>query len=352
MNTSNERPLALSLRETEVESERFRSLCECTEVRICGKASAEAKLIFTLYAYTSSKNKLAVYEKKLPVRDDGSVTFVHEFDPVSLAVYQDAVEFSALVRDEGQSSFSLSFSLAQNEQLAAALQAISAKRKRKKKEPQPLRKVLFVGNSLLLGMEGEFGMCSSASDRDYAYHVSEEIKKTNPTCEFFKLHGSPIEHAESIEAFEDAFGATPNFHTKKPFCESLTEDLDLIILQIMDNVNTEAKTETFRVTAEILLSRIRERCPHATVVWVYGWYHKHAFFPRLLELCDQFDVEQVDLRGCRYRENESTSGSTYRLRSGEVKVVQDNWITHPGDRGMRAIADRIIEVMRDASIIS
>ena len=351
MNTSNERPLALSLRETEVESERFRSLCECTEVRICGKASAEAKLIFTLYAYTSSKNKLAVYEKKLPVRDDGSVTFVHEFDPVSLAVYQDAVEFSALVRDEGQSSFSLSFSLAQNEQLAAALQAISAKRKRKKQEPQPLRKVLFVGNSILLGMAGEYGMCASAADRDYAYLVSEAIKKHYPDCEFFKLHGSPIEHAESLEAFEAAYATEPNYATHRPFCESLTEDLDLIILQITDNVNTEAKTETFRITAEILLTRIREKCPHARILWAYGWFHKHAFFPRLLELCDQFDVEQVDLRGCRYRENEAASGHTYTLRSGEVKVAPDTWITHPGDRGMRAIADRIIEVMRDASIL-
>ena len=115
MNQTNERTLALTLKETEFETERFRSLCECTEVHVQGRASAEAKLIYTLRAYTPNGEEIPVYEKPIAIGEDQTVFFVHEFDPVSLAVYQNAAEFSARVRDVGTGSLSLSVSIVENE---------------------------------------------------------------------------------------------------------------------------------------------------------------------------------------------------------------------------------------------
>lgn len=349
--TNNTRRLALEASAEECRSERFASMCECTEVKIEGKASEEAALVYTLLAYTADGKEFTVYEKPITPSGDGKIAFVHEFDPVSLAVYQGSKEYCVRIRDRGQGSFGLHVSVTENMQIAEGIKAVAKRRHQTARTPHPLGKVLFVGNSILLGMELNYGMCASSPEHDYAYHVTREIQKTSPDCQFFKFYGSFIEHAESIEAFENVYGVENNQYTGKPFCESLTEDLDLVILQLTDNVNTEKKLETFSVTAELLLQRIRQKCPHAVILWAYGWFHKRAFFPRLLELCEQYGVEQADLRGCRTQSNEAVSGQQYLSKNGEKKTVSDTWITHPGDGGMRAIADKIIEVLREAAVL-
>ena len=329
-------------------TERFRSLCECVELTVKGCAEVGASIVYSLFGYTEDGKEVAIYERTLTANEDGLFAYVHEFDPVSLAVYQKTVEYSARVRCEV--SHGVQILLTENEQIATASQAL--RKVRKKRGPKALKNVLFVGNSILLGMESRYGMCASAPDRDYAYHVTQAISAQNPDCNFYKAHGGPLEHAESMEAFEDAFWVAPNLCTQKPFAESLSPDLDLIILQITDNVNTEKKTETFSVTAEILLKTIRERCPNATVIWAFGWFHKRAFFPRLMELCEQYDVECADLRELRFKANEAASGMLYECADGTKKVAANTWITHPGDNGMKAIADKIISVLKETALLS
>lgn len=345
MNSQN---LTFTQSNTVAESEHFRSLCESTAVKVSANAAPDAVISYTLLAINSRGDSFTVYHKSLPANENGAVSLLHEFDPISLAVYQDAVEF--FVRIEGDFS-NLFLTLTENEQIAQMLQEGKRRRSEKKREPHPLKKVLFVGNSILLGFECLYGMCASSPENDYAYHVSGEIRNVYPSCEFFKVHGSPIEHAESMEAFEEAFRRTPNVYTGKPFCESLTSDLDLVILQMTDNVNTEKKVETFSKSAELLLQRVHAACPNAVILWVYGWYHKPALFPRMLELFEQYDVEPVDLRGCRCKANEASVGHQYRAADGTIKIAKDAWITHPGDGGMRAIADQIISTLRSISIL-
>ena len=328
-------------------TERFRSLCACVELTVKGKAEANASVVYSLLGYTEGGKELVIYEKTLPVNGDGAFGYVHEFDPVSLAVYQNAVEFCARVKCEGSHGFHIL--LSENEQVATASQSL--RKARKKCGPKKISNVLFIGNSILLGMELQYGMCASSPKNDYAYHVTQALLAANPDCRFEKVYGSMLEHAECMEDFEEVFYREPNKKTGKPIVESLTEELDLIILQMTDNVNTEKKTETFSKTAEILLQTIRARCPHATVIWAFGWFHKRAFFPRLVELCEQYDVECADLRDLRFKANEAVSGMTYESMDGTQKVVSDTCITHPGDSGMKAIADRIVSVLKETALL-
>ena len=291
-------------------------------------------------------------EKIREVEAGESFTYSFQFDPVSLAVYQNMTSFCLRVRADGIESVE-ACSWYEDTDLAGLLKEIE-KRKQSKRvvcEPHPLSKVLFVGNSLLLGIENRYGMCSSSPRNDYYHYVTEAILEKYPQCEFRKIHGSSIEHSESVEAYEAAMFHDPNGYTKRPFVESLTPDLDLVFLQITDNVNTEKKIETFKQTAEMLLCEIRKRSPKAQIVWVYGWYFKKELFPFLWELFDRYDVESVCLLSERRKENESFEGAEYESEDGTKKVAAINWLTHPGDKGMYVIAQKMIEALKNMNIL-
>lgn len=333
-----------------IQTEVFRSACADIELCICGISKGNSVPCYRLLGYDEGQNEILIFEKVFSVKEDGSFSYVHSFDPVSLAVYQNSVSFRVCILSMNEiSDFTLT-KLDLNE-LEQDTNIEGTNKTRKKRGPHALKNVLFVGNSILLGMENIYGMCASSPKKDYAYLVSEEIKKAYPDCKFFKLHGSGMEHSESLEAFEDVFYKSPNVYTGHPVIDSLTPDLDLIILQITDNVNTEKKTETFHKTAELLLQRIRERCPHAELLWVYGWYYKRALNERLLELIEQYDVEPVDLRPFRYKANEAMRGMLYESADGSMKAAKELWLTHPGDNGMKAIADKIISVLKDTALL-
>ena len=283
----------------------FRSAVAEAEVEIAGIAQVGSPC-YQLLGYDDKGTEVLLFEKKMSVKEGGGFSYLHSFDPISFAVYQNAQ--SLRIRLTGIEKAELTkLTLTEVEQSA---QAEFSRVLRKHRGPKSLKNVLFVGNSLLLGIENRYGMCCSAPDKDYFYHVSQEIKKSNPDCQFFKLHGSGIEHAESIEEFEEVYNERPNIYTKRPVKESFTPDLDLIILQITDNVNTDKKVETFHTTAKLLLERIRKNCPHAEILWVYGWYYKRSVMEYVLDFCKQYDVEPVDLRPVRYRANESSRGSS------------------------------------------
>ena len=81
------------------------------------------------------------------------------------------------------------------------------------------KKVLFLGNSLLLGMFETYGMCSTDPESDYAYYITRELRRREPECKISKLRISAFEACESYEDFEAWF------ERSKDFFES---DLDLV----------------------------------------------------------------------------------------------------------------------------
>ena len=333
-----------------LETDRFTLTTADAEVTVHGTATVDAPC-YRLLGYDEAQNEILIFEKNLSLGANGAFSYVHSFDPTSLAVYQNAVAFRVRILPpaSGADFTVATLDLVEYEQTAEELSQSLAPRK--KQGPKELKKVLFVGNSILLGIENRYGMCASAPDRDYAFHVSEAIKKKYPSCEFYKIHGSCVEHSESVEEFESIYYNEPNPYTGAPFVDSLDPELDLIILQITDNVNTEKKVEVFDTTAELLLSRIRARCPNVTILWAHGWYYKKAIQKRLMELIKQYDVESVDLRPLRFRANEAPEGALYLSANGSLLPAKSLWLSHPGDRGMAAIADKMISVLKEIDLL-
>lgn len=204
------------------------------------------------------------------------------------------------------------------------------------------KNVLFLGNSLLLGMFGLYGMCASSPHKDYAYYVQQELLKYNKECAFWKLHGGGFENAESIDAFEAWFSHEPDSYTGRPVRESFTGDIDLVFIQLGDNVNTDLKISVFAKTADMLIERVRGLASNARILWIHGWYNKNNTYDKLTALCSRWGIERVDISGLRTKENEARPGQLCENADGDWVAVSDNWITHPGDKGMREIARKII----------
>lgn len=203
-------------------------------------------------------------------------------------------------------------------------------------------KVLFVGNSLLLGMFGKYGMCATAPDKDYFYYVSEHIKSFSPYCEFERIRGAQFEGLSSPDAFEKCFYSTDD-PTKRPFAESFKDDVDLIFIQLGDNVNTEEKEAVFKTTAFTLVDAIKKHCPKARIVWIFGWYNWDRTYDTIQAVKKKYGIETIDIEFFNTPQNRSEHGQISVGRDGEPVVVDDYWITHPGDKGFKEIADKIIK---------
>lgn len=346
---------------------RLRFLAEKVTWHMHGHCKINACIRCSLFTYDESGMETLVYSKDVLASSDGTIQFSYNFDPISLAVYQNAVEFRAAVcpvTDDAELILT-EFSLVEeqpelqykSEEYICNLvidkdgtRAVSVLQTDGENITVPLipKKVLFVGNSILLGMNNAYGMCASSPQKDYFHYVSEAIKKKSPACIFLKLHGAGFEHAENAEMFENWYSKEINAYTGQPPAEeSFTEDLDLVILQLTDNINNPSKTEAFVYNIDTLLKRIKLRCPRARLLWIHGWYQRGntTIYKKLLEVCRRWKIERIDISDLKSKENEAFMGQTYIDVNGNQEVVKEMWISHPGDVGMKKIADRIIDVL-------
>ena len=145
-----------------------------------------------------------------------------------------------------------------------------------------------------------------------------------------------------MEALDEWFYRNDSF-SGRGAAEQLTPDVDLIFLQLGDNVNTDSKKALFQnVGGEWLIERIKERCPRARIIWIYGWYSLSRTVDTVKALSDKWGIERIDISTLHSQENEAHGQMTCLSPEGEVREVDPRWISHPGDLGMKKIADKII----------
>lgn len=346
----------------------FQAFHEKTVVKIQGETEVGSNIEYALYSFDANKTETLIYSKRIKVTGDNCFEFEHIFDPVSLAIYRNAESFRVVLYSVSEHScfyineFSLSeggenfsHSCKPEKQISNIVDLKDGKKgvyvlqKSGEKIIVPIvpKEVLFIGNSILLGMFGKYGMCASSPQKDYSYYVQQKILEHNKSCVFKKLMGSGFEHAESIKEFEDWFYHNANSYSQKPARESFTKDLDLIYIQLSDNVNTEKKILNFYQTADILIEKIKELSPRARIIWIHGWYNKCNTYDKIIELCTRWNIERIDISDLRMKENEAFSGQICENASGETMPVKETWITHPGDTGMKKIAERINKITWD-----
>lgn len=197
------------------------------------------------------------------------------------------------------------------------------------------KKVAVFGNSLTLGF-GTFGMAASDSRHDYFHYVREYLLKMNPDLEMTRYGASTWEGMTDSASRKEAVNG---------FIRNLSGKEDLLIIQLSDNVNTAGKKETFPEDTWTMLSMFRSACPQARILWVASWYGWGANYGPIENACDELGIDLVDIRDLsQVAENQSKIGSTYTDDSGTVHEITSAGVaSHPGDIGMKRIADRIID---------
>ena len=147
-------------------------------------------------------------------------------------------------------------------------------------------KSAFIGNSLIAGWS-TFGMSALDNEHDYYYHVTNKISTIKPTATFHRLSNGNLEHSENQNDFETAFNAI------KPY---LTQDIELIVIQLGDNVNTNAKYIQFTKQGgsfDTMINWMRTNCPNSRIIWVGTWYP--TLHDWLVTACKNKKIEFVDI---------------------------------------------------------
>ena len=211
-------------------------------------------------------------------------------------------------------------------------------------------KTLFFGNSLLLGMNTSspnhqyvYGMCATEPNKDYCHLVMNEITDIKATAAYDRVHGAQFETLEPSDSFSTLWNTTANTFTGEPLKNSFTNDLDLIVIQLSDNINTTDRRTAFVANVDSLLQNIRNASPNARLLWVYGWFSNADTNALITSACQRWGIESLNIHQYNTIANQGTSGQSYVDGSGQTSTVSDSWITHPGDNGFTAIADAIID---------
>lgn len=195
--------------------------------------------------------------------------------------------------------------------------------------------VLVIGNSITLGF-GSHGMASSAVDTDYYYLLHEYLLKKNSNLKMMRIAGYGWEGSVTSEE--------RLLFLEKSVLPELSEECDLIIIQLGDNVNTAEKLETFSVDAENILEWFREKRPNARILWVFGRYNLNNGLI-IQAACEKYDVEYVDIsitsKDDRYK---AKLNDEYEKPDGSVGIITDAGVaSHPSDEGMAVISEIIIK---------
>lgn len=198
--------------------------------------------------------------------------------------------------------------------------------------------ILYIGNSLLLGFQ-TFGMAASNSSEDYYHYVNEYLSNQGLALTTDRLMGKDWENCTSY--------ADQNAWMENSLLPKLNDNLELVIVQLGDNVNTSEKQAVFAQGTINLLRYIRQHTSHARIAWVGAWYTSPTRQQQMAEACRQCNATFVDISLLPdVAGNRNHVGAIYVDDNNiEHEIVSSGVASHPSSQGMRAVADAIIEAL-------
>lgn len=197
--------------------------------------------------------------------------------------------------------------------------------------------VVIFGNSLTKE-RGDIGMAASDQYHDYYHYIVEYIRSKNANVKI-----NPRTNVSVWESATNSADRNTLFNDRmKPI---LTGSTDLVILQLVDNVNTEEKKATFAADAKTLIKNIHAVSPKAQIFWVARWFADDILLSQIQDACESEGATIIDITSiARMSDTKGVLGATRTGINGDKWVVDNpGEAAHPGDKGMRLIADAIIE---------
>ncbi len=197
-------------------------------------------------------------------------------------------------------------------------------------------KVLFLGNSITLhgpkpdiGWTGNWGMAASVEEKDFVHLLTADIGKAAGVM--------PKTMVRNIAGFERG---VESFDAAKSLKEELEFDADIVVLAIGENVaalETDDARAAFAKAFAGLLSALKGK-GHALIVV------RSSFWPDAVK--DGIMRKATEDAGWVFVDISALGRDASNAASAERKIDHPGVAGHPGDKGMRAIADAIFAEMK------
>ena len=198
-------------------------------------------------------------------------------------------------------------------------------------------KILFLGNSITshgakpsIGWSNNCGMAATALDKDYVHLLAAAIAA--------QTSQQPRLMVANISDFERGYATCDVAVKAQPFCAF---QADLIILAIGENVGAltnAAAQATFRASLVRLLTALKQGGDPVICVRSCFWASK-AKDELLQQACAEVGGVFVDIS--------ALGGDEANYARSERKLAHAGVANHPGDRGMRVIADALLAALKN-----
>lgn len=190
------------------------------------------------------------------------------------------------------------------------------------------KRVMFIGNSITrhgvlaeIGWHNDYGMAASSIDNDYVHIVAREYSKKYPDAAF-----CICQVAEWERTYKDGSEVLELFKSARDFAA------DVMIMRAVENCPwKEFDKATFAKAYRELLDYLNPT-KNAEIVLTTGFWN-HPGDEAILEYAQEFSVPLIELGDLG--EDDSMKAIGLFEHSGVAN--------HPGDKGMRTIAERILE---------
>lgn len=208
----------------------------------------------------------------------------------------------------------------------------------------PAQRLLFLGNSITrhgpkadIGWTGNWGMAASAMEKDYVHVLASALAERSKT--------PPLVMVENIADFERK---PEGFDYKARLEKPLAFKANVIVVAIGENVpalRTDEAKSAFQEHLRKLLAALQGSDRPAIFV-------RSCFWPDAAK--DQILKQVATEAGATFVDISALGKDPSNKASAERKIDHAGVAAHPGDKGMKAIADLLLRAMdeREAALKS
>lgn len=179
----------------------------------------------------------------------------------------------------------------------------------------------------------EVGMAATSQDKDYVHLISSYLEG---------LHEEVCMNVVNYSVWE--MQATDRAETYQILDYYLDKRLNLVTIQLSENVNDMS---TYEVDYEELIRYIRKCAPYAQVIVIDDFWNSDDKSTLKEEAANNTGVDFVSLSSIKGKAEYQCGMDTivYDSEGREHIVKHDGVAVHPGDKGMKYIADSVISVI-------
>ena len=191
---------------------------------------------------------------------------------------------------------------------------------------------LALGNSLtIIGAYGH-GICSTQVDNDYFGLVKKHLEDRYGEVNTYRHNYVMWEKEPSNRSFK--------LYHIEPY---LTPEVDLVTIQLGENVYD---LTTYQEDLVAMINHIKGTCPKAKIIMIDDfWYDATSALRKAA--AEETGIAFADLSEIRGKaEYQSKEGTVFMKADGTEDTVSKEAETHPGDEGMKYIADKVIAILK------